>query len=218
VSNSTPFVFDPTGEAKRHAPATERNRDAIVEVLQGILPPGGQVLEIASGTGEHIVHFARSFPHLTWQPSDPDPVALASIKAWREETASSNLLQPIQIDASAEWPVDHADAIICINMVHISPWAATGGLFRNAGRVLPIRGLLYLYGPYRRHGMPTAPSNDQFDQSLKERNPAWGLRQVEEVVAEAATAGLFLEHLVEMPANNVSLIFRLERFTNSTAD
>jgi SAM-dependent methyltransferase len=208
VNGAVPFVFEPTGEAKRHAPATERNRDAIVDVLKGSLPDKGHMLEVASGTGEHIVHFARCFPQLAWQPSDPDPAAIASIKAWCAEAALSNLLPPIEIDASRDWNVDPADAIICINMVHISPWTATTGLFRNAGRVLRESGMLYLYGPYRRIDVPTAPGNEQFDQSLKDRNPVWGLRYVEDMVTEAAAVGLAFEKLIEMPANNVSLIFR----------
>jgi SAM-dependent methyltransferase len=209
VSGPVPFVFEPTGEAKRHAPATERNQDAIVDVLKGGLPVSGHVLEIASGTGEHIVHFARCFPQLTWQPSDPDPAALASIAAWREEARLPNLLPPIKIDASSDTNADPADAIICINMVHISPWAATTGLFRNAARLLQAGGMLYLYGPYRRIDVPTVPSNELFDQSLKERNSAWGLRHVDDLVSEASAAGLSLEQVVEMPANNLSLIFRV---------
>lgn len=208
MSGAVPFVFEPTGEAKRHAPATKRNRDAIADVLKDSLPDSGQVLEIASGTGEHIVHFARYFPQFTWQPSDPDPAALKSIAAWREEARLPNLFLPIEIDASGDWDVEPADAIICINMVHISPWAATTGLFRNTGRVLRAGGVLYLYGPYRRSGVPTAQSNEQFDQSLKSRNPAWGLRNVEDLVAEAAAVGLSLQQILEMPANNLSLIFR----------
>lgn len=201
-------MFEPTGEAKRFAPATERNRDAIADVLSEVLPPHGLVLEIASGTGEHMVHFASRFAHLSWQPSDPDPAALASIAAWREEAAQTNLMPPMQIDASADWAIDHADAIICINMVHISPWDATLGLLRNAGRILPDDAPLYLYGPYRQHDRPTAPSNEAFDQSLKDRNAAWGLRYVEEVMVAASNFGLGFDRLIEMPANNLSLIFR----------
>jgi SAM-dependent methyltransferase len=208
MEKPAPFVFEATGEAKRHAPASKRNRAAIADVLRGILPAKGIVLEIASGTGEHIIHFADIFPHLSWQPSDPDPVALASIAAWSAEGSHSNLQSPMQIDASATWPVDRADCIICINMVHISPWAATLGLLRNAGRILPPGGILYLYGPYRRRDVPTAPSNDEFDESLRARNPDWGLRYVEDVVAEASTVGLSLEQVIHMPANNLSLIFR----------
>lgn len=211
MSDPKPFVFEPTGEAKRYAPATERNRDAIATVLKGALPSKGRVLEIASGTGEHIVHFARRFQHLEWQPSDPDSAALASIAAWRDEAASANVLPPIYLDASADWPIDHVDAIICINMVHISPWAATLGLFRNAARILPADGMLYLYGPYRRVDIATASTNEQFDQSLKGRNPNWGLRYVEDVAKEASIVGMRLERLIDMPANNLSLIFRPDR-------
>jgi SAM-dependent methyltransferase len=207
VSDPKPFVFEPTGEAKRYAPATERNRDAIAKVLEGMLPSRGRVLEIASGTGEHIVHFARRFPELEWQPSDPDAAALASIAAWCEEAASANVLPPICVDASADWQVEDVNAIICINMVHISPWTATLGLLRNAARTLPAGGLLYLYGPYRRYDVPTALSNEQFDRSLKDRNADWGLRYVEDVVKEASNVGIHLERIIEMPANNLSLIF-----------
>jgi SAM-dependent methyltransferase len=206
-----PFVFEPAGEAKRHAPATERNRDAITEILNDVLPASGLVLEIASGTGEHVVHFAQTFPRLKWQPSDPDPAALASITAWTADSTTGNILPPLLIDASTNWPVDHADALICINMVHISTWAATLGLLKNAARILPVGGILYLYGPYRRRDVMTAASNEEFDRSLKDRNPAWGLRFVEDFEAEALIVGMSLERLIEMPANNLSLIFRSTR-------
>jgi Protein of unknown function (DUF938) len=208
VSDPKPFIFEAGGEAKRYAPATERNRDAITDVLRQILPSSGVVLEVASGTGEHIVHFARVFPHLLWQPSDPEPAALASISAWREEAGLSNLLSPFELDASAAWPITVADAILCVNMVHISPWEATLGLLRNAASILPYGAMLYLYGPYRRHNVPTAESNEDFDISLKARNPEWGLRFVEDVTAAANGHGLQLETVVEMPANNLSLVFR----------
>ncbi len=202
-----PFVFGPAGEAKRYAPATERNRDAITDILIEVLPATGLILEIASGTGEHVVHFAQKFPQFKWQPSDPDPAALASIEAWIADSETVNLLPPLQLDASTMWSVAHVDAVICINMVHISPWAATLGLLRNAARILPAGGLLYLYGPYRRYDVPTALSNEQFDRSLKDRNADWGLRYVEDVAKEASNVGMHLESLVEMPANNLSLIF-----------
>lgn len=202
-----PFVFDATGEAKRYAPATERNRDHIVAVLRDLLPQQGTVLEVASGTGEHAVHLAAAFPHLTWQPSDYDAAGLASIAAWAAESGLSNIRPPVRIDASAEtWPIARADAVLCINMVHISPWSATLGLLAGAARILPENGLLYLYGPYRQLGVPTAPSNEDFDLSLKARNPQWGLREVEDV-ADAA-AGFALVQIIPMPANNLSLIFR----------
>lgn len=198
------------GEAdKRHAPATLRNREAIADVLRGVLPKHGTILEVASGSGEHAVHFARRFPALHWQPSDPDPAALRSIAAWVREAGLANVAPPIQLDAGAEnWPIDRCDAILCINMVHISPWAATLGLLRNAARLLPQGALLYLYGPYVRQGLETAPSNIAFDRSLRDRNPAWGLRDVADVEAAADELGLRLETIVAMPANNLSLIFR----------
>jgi hypothetical protein len=194
---------------RRSAPATQRNREPIAAVLREVLPERGSLLEIASGTGEHAVHFARLFPDLLWQPTDPDPEALASIRAWRAEAGSANLLEPVRLDASAEtWPVVSADAMLCVNMVHISPWAATEGLMKGAERLLPEGCPLVLYGPYRRAGTATAPSNEAFDRSLKARNPDWGLRDLEAVEAEAAGHGLRLERLVEMPANNLTLVFR----------
>jgi SAM-dependent methyltransferase len=204
-----PFLFDGDGQAKRFAPATERNRDAIVSVLRPLLPERGTVLEIASGTGEHIVHFARHFPDLLWQPSDYDEAGLASIAAWSAESGLANILPPVQIDSSAaDWPVEHADAILCINMVHISPWAATEGLFAGAARILAKGAPLYLYGPYRETGVPTVESNEAFDRSLKERNPDWGLRDVDDMTALAAHHGFELARRTEMPANNLSLEFR----------
>ena len=193
---------------KRHAPATVRNRDAIADVLRGALPDHGTVLEIASGSGEHAIHFAQAFPALQWQPSDPDVAALRSIAAWAAETKLPNVAQPVQIDASAmDWPVTHADAILCINMVHISPWAATVGLMRGAEWLLPPGGLLYLYGPYVQAGVETAPSNLDFDRSLRSRNPEWGLRNVEDVTALAAEHGLTLDRIEAMPANNISVLY-----------
>ena len=194
---------------KRSSPATERNREPIAAVLREALPERGTALEIASGTGEHAAYFAGCFPTLRWQPSDPDPNALASIRAWREEAGVDNLLEPLRLDAAAEtWPVAAADAILCINMVHISPWAATEGLMRGAKRLLPEGGPLVLYGPFRRAGVTTAPSNEAFDQSLRARNPEWGLRDLEAVEAEALKRGLRLERVVEMPANNLTVVFR----------
>ena len=194
---------------KRFAPATERNRAPIAALLGEILPARGTMLEIASGSGEHAVCFSGLFPDLVWQPSDPDPEALASIRAWRSEAGAPNLLDPILLDAAqGEWPIDRADAILCINMVHISPWAATLGLLRGAGRLLAPGAPLYLYGPYRRAGVETAQSNEAFDRSLKARNPEWGLRDLEEVVAAAEREGLALDRVVDMPANNVSVILR----------
>lgn len=194
---------------KRHAPATLRNRDAIADVLRGALPRRGTVLEVASGSGEHAVHFARAFPALDWQPSDPDPAALRSIAAYADDADLMNVAPPVMIDASADdWPLDRADAVLCINMVHISPWEATLGLLRGAAKLLPPDGLLYLYGPYIQQGVETAASNLAFDQSLKSRNPVWGLRDVADLEAAAEERGFRLEAIVPMPANNLSLIFR----------
>lgn len=191
------------------APSAERNAGPIRAVLERVLPSSGLVLEVASGTGQHAVHMARAVPHLTWQPSDPDPLARRSIAAWREEAALPNLRAPIALDAAAEpWPIGEADAVVCINMIHIAPWQAALGLFRGAGRVLPDGGLLFLYGPYRFHGSFTAPSNAEFDASLRARDPAWGVRDLDDLEPAAAAAGLRLEETVPMPANNHSLVFR----------
>ncbi|MCW2391771.1 hypothetical protein M2336_000155 [Sphingobium sp. B1D7B] len=200
----------PARGGKRHAPATVRNRDAIAQLLAQTLPATGLVLEIASGSGEHAVHFARCFPALRWLPSDPDPVARASITAWADEVALPNLAPPLQIDAAdpEAWPIGEADAILCINMVHISPWAATLGLLHGAAMLLPEGAPLFLYGPYFRREVETAPSNLAFDESLRARDPAWGLRWVHDVEAAAASEGFELKRVVEMPANNLSLIFR----------
>lgn len=199
----------PASGALRHAPATARNRDAIVEVLRDALPASGMVLEVASGSGEHGVYFAATFPHLDWQPTDADPSALWSIAAWREEAGLSNLRAPLALDAAArDWPIKRADAILCINMVHISPWGATLGLMRGAGTVLLPGGLLYLYGPYLEADVETASSNRAFDASLRVRDAEWGLRTVDTIVVAARENGLSLERRVEMPANNLSLLFR----------
>jgi len=192
---------------KQHAPATERNREPIREVLERELPAAGTILEIASGTGEHAVHFARAFPALTWQPSDPDPTARASISAWRDEAGLPNLAAPLALDVTAPWPIERADAIVCINMVHISPWESALALFAGAGALLPPGALLYLYGPYRFDGV-TAASNEDFDRSLRARDPRWGVRDVRELTAAAGEHGLVLRGAVAMPANNHSLLYR----------
>jgi hypothetical protein len=203
------FYEGAAGGGRRSAPAALRNREPIAEVLRTALPRSGMVLEIASGTGEHVVFFACLFPRLIWQPSDPDGEAMASIRAWRAETGLPNVLEPVRLDAATEaWPVERADAMLCINMIHISPWAATLGLLAGAGRLLPRGAPLILYGPYRRAGVPTAPSNEAFDVSLRARNPEWGLRDLEVVAAAAEPHGLDLDRVVEMPANNVAAVFR----------
>ncbi len=194
---------------RRSAPHVARNAEPIADVLRDILPPRGLVLEVASGTGEHSLHFARAFPKLLWQPSDPEPVALRSIEAWRAESGLFNLLPAISLDVrAAEWPVPEADALLCINMIHISPWPATVGLLRGAARLLGSGSPLYLYGPFRRAAIETAPGNEAFDADLRARNPDWGLRDLEAVAAEAAQHGFALDRVVEMPANNISAVFR----------
>ena len=208
MSGPQPFVFEAGAEVKRHAPATERNRDVIAEPLARVLPTEGLVLEVASGTGEHAVHFAKLFPALTWQPSDPDPIALASINAWRADSNVPNMRPAMLLDASADWPVAQADAVVCINMTHISPWAATVGLLRNVARLLPPSAVLFIYGPYKQRDVPLAESNAAFDASLRQQNAEWGLRYVEDIAEEAHKFGLRLDPVIAMPANNLSLIFR----------
>ncbi|MDB4968089.1 MAG: hypothetical protein JWN44_3778 [Myxococcales bacterium] len=199
----------PGGEARRSAPATRRNREPIFGVLARVLPPAGLVLEVASGTGEHAVFFAGRLPALTWQPTDRDAANRASIAVWRDEAALPNLQAPLLLDATDErWPVERADAVVCINMIHIAPWAACEGLLRGAARLLPPGAPLYLYGPFRRGGRHTAPSNEAFDGGLRAENRSWGVRDLEEVERVAAAQGLTLAEIVEMPSNNLSLIFR----------
>lgn len=190
-------------------PATLRNRDVILGVLRGILPASGVVLEIASGSGEHVVHFANALPGLTFQPSDPEPEAVRSIAAWIQDSGATNIRSPLILDASAtNWPVNTADAVLCINMIHISPWYATEGLMRGAARVLKNGAPLYLYGPYRQTGIATAPSNEAFDDSLKSRNAEWGLRDLDTVAELARSVGFSAPQIIQMPANNLSVVFR----------
>ena len=196
-------------DAKHHAPAALRNREPIREVLARELPPRGTVLELASGSGEHAVHFARAFPDVIWQPSDASERALASIAAWRADAALPNLLAPVALDvASATWPVARADAIVCINLLHISPWDAALGLFAGAARTLSAGALLFVYGPFRFSGAFTSASNAEFDRSLRDRDPQWGVRDLDDLVAVAKRHGFVLRDTVAMPANNHSLLFR----------
>lgn len=196
-------------DARRHAPATDRNRDPIATVLRQELPAQGLVLEVASGTGEHVVHFAGLFPVLHWQPSDPDHAARQSIAAWATASGLANLRSPIALDAEApDWPIAQADAVLCVNMVHISPWDATLGLFRGCADVLQPGAPLILYGPFFRDAVETAPSNLAFDIDLRSRNPEWGLRHLEEVDHEAMARGFEPTRLVEMPANNIMRVYR----------
>ena len=196
-------------DARLHAPATSRNRNAIATVLAGELPPAGLVLEIASGSGEHVLHFARLFPAIDWQPSDPDPAARASIGAWAEEAGLPNISPPLALDAAAPaWPVQRADAVLCINMVHISPWEATLGLFAGAARLLHQGAPLILYGPFLWQEVETAPGNLAFDAQLRARDPRYGLRAVEQLDEVAASHGLTRTALHPMPANNLTLVYR----------
>jgi SAM-dependent methyltransferase len=199
---------DPANGALR-APATARNRDPILAVLRRVLPAQGTVLEIASGTGEHAVHFAAALPGLTWQPSDPDPQARRSVSAWREAAALPNLRPPLALDVSGpDWPAGPVDAVVCINMIHIAPWRAAEGLVAGAARVLPPCGVLFLYGPYKEGGRHTAPSNEIFDADLRARDPEWGVRDLDDVKALAARHGFEFAERVAMPANNLSVVFR----------
>lgn len=194
---------------KRRASAASRNRDPIAAVLAGELPDTGLVLELASGTGEHAVHFAQAWPGLQWQPTDPDADALGSIAAWRDDASLPNLLPPLRLDAAEPiWPVARADALVCINMIHISPVEATHGLFAGAGRILPPGAPLALYGPYLEQDVSTAESNLAFDAELKARNPLWGLRDLAWVDAIAAQHGFARTRRVEMPANNLVVVYR----------
>lgn len=198
----------PDGAAS--SPAASRNLEPILNVLRAHLPARGRVLEIASGSGEHALAFARALSGLEWSPSDPSQDARTSIAAWRKTAGPENLKPPLALDAAdpATWPEGPFHAVVCINMAHISPWAATEGLIRGAAQVLVPGGLLYLYGPWREADVPLAPSNAEFDQNLKARNPEWGLRALEDVSALARDHGLRLTLRVEMPANNLSLLLR----------
>jgi SAM-dependent methyltransferase len=202
-------MTDTLPDGARASPATARNREPILDVLRPRLPSGARVLEVASGAGEHAMFIAGALPQVLWQPSDPDPEALASIAAWRRASGLANLAAPIRLDAadSDSWPEGPFDAVICINMIHISPWAATQGLMAGAARALAKAGRLFLYGPYIEAGVATAPSNLAFDQSLKSRNPAWGLRDLADVTALAAANGLGFLERIAMPANNLIVIF-----------
>lgn len=197
-----------TSDPRQFRPHVPRNRDPILDVLKRVLPQRGVALEIASGSGEHAAYFAEKLPQLTWQPSDPDETALASAAAHRADVGLANLRAPLHLDVTAaSWPITHADAVICCNMIHIAPWSACEGLVAGAARVLPTGGVLYLYGPYKIGGTHTAASNQKFDGYLRGRNPAWGIRDLDEVTALAGRDGFTLIETVAMPANNLSVIF-----------
>ena len=196
-------------DARKFSAPAERNCRPILDVLRQVLPAHGLILEIASGGGQHAAFFAPQFPAVTWQPSDPDATARASVQAWADAANCPNLRPPLDLDATAAaWPIDKADAVVCINMIHISPWEATLGLMRGCGRILPDGGVLYLYGPFRRSGQHTAPSNATFDADLKSRDARWGVRDVGEVATEAAAQGFGAPVIIPMPANNLSVVFR----------
>jgi Protein of unknown function (DUF938) len=203
------FYESPAAGLRRSAPAALRNREPIAEVLGEWLPPSGLVLEIASGTGEHAVAFAERFPGLDWQPSDIHPDALASIEGWREEAALPNVRPPLPIDAASPgWPIDRADALISINMVHISHWGSAIGLLDGAARLLARGAPLILYGPWLKDDVPTVPSNLDFDADLRRRDPRWGLRRIEDFAAAGQERGLRLVETRAMPANNMMLLLR----------
>jgi SAM-dependent methyltransferase len=205
-----PF-FEPEGTPTGglHAAATLRNREPILDVLRGVLPHAGVVLEIASGTGEHAAFFARAFPDLRWQPTDPAAAHLESIDAWSAASGAANLAPALPLDVERlPWPVATADAIVNINMIHIAPWSAAVALFEGAARLLHPSGVLFLYGPFKRAGRHTAESNQRFDERLRADDPRWGVRDLDDVAALASTVGFAPAEIVAMPANNLSLVFR----------
>lgn len=198
-------------DARQNAPATERNREPILDVLRRVLPPDGTILEISSGTGQHAVFFAPALAPRLWQPSEPDAGSRESIAAWSAAFPAANLLAPLALDVLDEpWPEIPGSlaAIVNINMIHIAPWAACGALMRGAGARLPAGGVLFLYGPYREKGAWRSPNDPAFDDWLKARDTSFGVRDLEAVVAEAARAGLDLVHRIDMPAGNLSVVFR----------
>lgn len=206
-----PWIPRTGADARQYAPAAERNAGPILDVLARCLPPSGTILEIGSGTGQHVVAFAAAHPELSWQQSDPDPAARASIAAWTAAAGLANVLPPLDLDVTAErWTrgLDPPQGILCINLLHIAPWAACAGLMGGAGALLEPAAFLYLYGPFRRGGRHTAPSNAAFDRYLRACDPNWGVRDVEAVIDAAANHGLHLMEIVPMPANNLSVILR----------
>jgi len=199
-------------DARRYAPATARNRGPILSVLRRILPATGQLLEVASGPGEHAAAFAPQLPGWTWLPTDHSEAALSSVQAWRSACGAANLLMPARLDATwATWPVDTVDAVFASNLLHIAPWAICVGLIAGSGRVLCDGGLLILYGPFCIGGVHTAPSNASFDKHLRAQDPAWGVRDLDAVTHLAAQHGLAHLEAVPMPANNLTVVFQRAR-------
>jgi len=212
---SAPEADGTLGAMERHdylkqlSASSERNKDPILDVLRDVLPERGFVLEIASGTGQHAAHFAAALSRVEWQPSDIDPELRASVSAWRDDAGLDNLLEPIHLDVTADpWPVRQAHAVVNANMIHIAPWEACTGLLDGAARILPEDGILYMYGPYKIGGKHTGPGNEAFDQSLRQRDPSWGIRNLDDVALEARRRGLHLIKTVKMPADNLSVIYR----------
>jgi SAM-dependent methyltransferase len=202
------FNPQPTPEGGLHAPATQRNREPILEVLRRVLPKEGLVLEISSGTGQHAAFFAEGLPGITWQPSDPSPAHLQSIEAWLQSTGAANLLAPVFLDVlSKRWPLSQAAAIVNINMIHIAPWEACEALMTGAAAILAPGAPLFLYGPFKRNGEHTSESNAAFDARLRNDDPRFGVRDLADVKAVAQRAGFRLQEVVEMPANNLSVVF-----------
>ena len=209
TESSSWHISEAEAGEQKYAPATLRNRDAIVEVLREVLPLTGKVLEVASGTGEHIVYFADKFPDLQFQPSDRDTECLQSISSWTRSARLDNIAKPVFLDTeNSSWNIADVTAVLCINMVHISPWEASIGLFHNVAKLLPIGAPFYLYGPFIRSDVVTASSNVAFEASLKSRNLRWGIRHLDDIDALAFEAGLQREMLIEMPANNLSLVYK----------
>lgn len=191
------------------SPSAERNKGPIAEILMRYLPAQGEVLEVSSGTGQHVLHFAQAMPHIRWQPTERDAGARKSIASWLKQTPAPNVNAPLPLDVhDAIWPAHDVAAVVCINMIHIAPPSATGALLRGAGNVIAPGGILFLYGPYRRQGRHTSPSNEAFDAQLKAQNPEWGVRNLEDVVQLAGTVGLELEGTHDMPANNLVVVLR----------
>jgi uncharacterized protein DUF938 len=191
------------------SPSAERNKQPIAEILMRVLPAQGDVLEISSGTGQHVLHFAQAMPHIRWQPTEQDADCLKSVASWLAQTPTPNVNAPLCLDVHDEiWPVHDVAAVVCLNMIHIAPPSATEALLRGAGNVIARGGILFLYGPFRRNGRHTSASNEAFDALLKAENPDWGVRNVEDVAQRAATVGLELEQTHDMPANNLAVVFR----------
>ena len=209
MPHSGPSSQERSDDGRRFSAAAERNRDPILAVLRRHLPAAGLALEIASGSGQHVVHFAAALPGLKWQPSDPSPAARDSVMAWCRQANLPNVLSPIDLDVRRRpWPLSSVDAVLSINMIHIAPWPATQALFDGAHDATAHGAVLFLYGPFRRKDRPTAASNEQFDASLRQQDPAWGLRDLEVVIEIGAAAGFTLVEVVDMPANNLSVVFR----------